>query len=74
MPSVVQIALGILFSFMLLRYLPLTIRICALVLVALVAVSLWLCLWPVIGPVHWQVVRFKEGRRPSPSGLDPLVG
>ncbi len=60
---VAQIALGIVLSFLLLRYLPLIIRAGALVLLALAVVFLWLCFWPVIGPVRWQVVRFKEGRR-----------
>jgi hypothetical protein len=53
MLSVAQIALGIVSSVLLLRHLPLIIRLGALLLLALVMVFLWVCFWPVLGPVCW---------------------
>jgi hypothetical protein len=66
MPLFAQIAVGAVLSVLLLRYLPLIVRVGALLLLGFVVVFVWVCLWPVIGAVRWQVVRFQEGRRVPP--------
>ncbi len=53
MLSVARFTLGIVSSFLLVRYLPLIIRVGALLLLASVMALLWLCFWPVVGPVCW---------------------
>jgi len=50
---VALLAVGIVLSFLLVRYLPLIIRLGALMLLALVMVCLWLIAWPIVGPVRW---------------------
>jgi hypothetical protein len=58
-----QIAAGVVLSFLLLRYRSLIVRAGVLLLLGLVVLFVWLFFLPVIGPVRWQLVRFKEGRR-----------
>jgi hypothetical protein len=77
MLSVAQIALGIALSVLLLRYLTVIIRVGAVLLLALVILFLWLCFWPVIGPVCWIKMTNRGWRRKrwsdmaSPAPGDP---
>jgi hypothetical protein len=51
---VAQITLGVGLSFLLLRHLPLCIRVSALLLLALVMMFLVLCVWPAFQLVRWM--------------------
>jgi hypothetical protein len=64
MLTVAEIAVGIAVSFLLVRYLPLIVRVSALLLLVLVMLLLLLCFWPVIGPVCW-IKMTNRGWRPK---------
>jgi hypothetical protein len=68
---VAQVALGIGLSFLLLRYLPLIIRLGALVLLALVMVFLCLVALPVIVPIRWARRHSVRGPQEHPSDVAP---
>ena len=70
-----QVALGIGLSFLLLRYLPLVIRLGALVLLALVMVFLCLVALPVIVPIRWaRRLSVRGPQEPSSDGAPPALG
>ena len=72
---VAQVALGIGLSFLLLRYLPLIIRLGALVLLALVMVFLCLVALPVIVPIRWaRRLSVRGPQEPSSDGAPPALG
>lgn len=72
---VAQVALGIGLSFLLLRYLPLIIRLGALVMLALVMVFLCLVALPVIVPVRWaRRLSVHGAEKPSPDVASPALG
>ena len=72
---VAQVALGIGLSFLLLRYLPLVIRLGALLLLAIVIVFLWLVAWPVIMPIRWAWRLSARGtEKHSPDAASPALG
>jgi len=68
MVFVAQVSLAIALSYLLVRYLPLTIRLGALLLLAMVMVFLCLVAWPVIGPARWvRRLRVREAEHHSSS-------
>jgi len=72
---VAQVALGIGLSFLLLRYLPLVIRLGALLLLAIVIVFLWLVAWPVIMPIRWaRRLSVRGTEKHSPDAASPALG
>jgi CBS domain containing-hemolysin-like protein len=75
MVLVAQVALGIVLSFLLFRYLALIIRLGALLLLAIVIVFLWLVAWPVIVPVRWaRRLGVRETEKHSPDAASPALG
>lgn len=72
---VAQVALGIGLSFLLIRYLPLVIRLGALVLLALVMVFLCLVALPVIVPVRWaRRLTVRGAEKHPPDAASPALG
>lgn len=65
-----QIAFGVVLSVLFIRYLSLIVRVGVLLLLGLVVMFLWLCLWPIVGPVRWQIVRFNGSRSVSRFGRE----